>query len=79
MSIGGDDPAGRGREDRQTLTKTERQVLELVAEGLTNREIAAKRFVSVRTVESHVRHILDKLGIPSRRQLAREAGRSRGL
>lgn len=59
----------------ETLTKTEREVVRLVGEGLTNSEIAAQRFVSVRTVESHIRNILAKLGIPSRRQLAREATR----
>jgi DNA-binding CsgD family transcriptional regulator len=59
------------------LTRTEREVLTLVGEGLTNAEIAVRRFVSVRTVETHVRHILVKLGIPSRRQLAREVARSR--
>lgn len=62
----------------ESLTKTEREVVTLVGEGLTNAEIAVQRFVSVRTVETHVRHILAKLGIPSRRQLAREAARSRG-
>ena len=67
-----------GAEGGETLTRTEREVARLVGEGLTNREIAEERFVSVRTVETHVSHILDKLGIPSRRQLAREA-RSLGL
>ncbi len=52
-----------------TLTKTEREIADLVAEGLKNREIAARRFVSIRTVETHVTHILAKLGIPSRREL----------
>lgn len=78
MPTDGDDPAGRGTDKWEALTNTERQVVELVGDGLTNAEIAAERFVSVRTVESHVSHILAKLRIPSRRQLAREAARRHG-
>lgn len=62
----------------ESLTTTEREVVMLVGEGLTNREIAERRFVSVRTVETHVRHIVAKLGVPNRRQLAWEVARSRG-
>jgi DNA-binding CsgD family transcriptional regulator len=69
----------QGRDGWPNLTKTERIVAKLVGEGLTNAEIAAQQFVSVRTVETHVRHILGKLGFPSRRHLAREAAHSRGL
>ncbi len=42
----------------------------LVAEGLTNKQIAARLFLSDRTVESHVRHILNKFGLSSRVQIA---------
>lgn len=52
------------------LTPRERQVAALVSEGLTNREIAAKLVVSKRTVDSHVEHILTKLGFTSRSQIA---------
>ncbi|MCQ4207093.1 helix-turn-helix transcriptional regulator [Streptomyces longispororuber] len=52
------------------LTPRERQVAALVSEGLTNREIAAKLVVSKRTIDSHVEHILTKLGFTSRSQIA---------
>jgi predicted ATPase/DNA-binding CsgD family transcriptional regulator len=53
-----------------TLTRRETEVAALVARGLTNRDIAAQLFLSVRTVEVHVDHILTKLGFRTRTQLA---------
>ena len=47
----------------EPLTARETQVLELVCEGMTNREIAAALVVSPKTVENHVNHILGKLGV----------------
>ena len=55
---------------RRTLTRREREVAVLAARGLTNRDIAAQLFLSVRTVEVHVDHILTKLGFHTRTQLA---------
>jgi DNA-binding CsgD family transcriptional regulator len=52
------------------LTPTERRVAALVAEGQTNREVAAALFVGERTVESHLTHIYAKLGVRSRTELA---------
>ena len=46
------------------LTPREREVLELMAQGLTNVGIAKRLFLSERTVEAHVRHVLLKLGVP---------------
>jgi len=55
---------------RQALTRREAEVAALAARGLTNRDIAAQLFLSVRTVEVHVDHILTKLGFHTRTQLA---------
>ncbi|MDV8071046.1 protein kinase [Rhodococcus sp. IEGM 1366] len=52
------------------LTKRERQVADLVAEGLTNREIADRLVISQRTAQGHVEHILTKLGFVRRAQIA---------
>jgi DNA-binding NarL/FixJ family response regulator len=59
------------QEAQTPLSRAEFAVAELVADGLTNREIADRLFVSHRTVESHVSHALTKLGFSSRVQLAR--------
>jgi DNA-binding CsgD family transcriptional regulator len=55
------------------LTTSELTVARLVAEGLTNREVAERLFVSPHTVNSHLRHVFSKLGINSRMELARLA------
>jgi non-specific serine/threonine protein kinase len=55
---------------RPALTRREAEVAALAARGLTNRDIAAQLFISVRTVEVHVDHILTKLGFHTRTQLA---------
>jgi DNA-binding NarL/FixJ family response regulator len=52
------------------LTETERRVAELVANGLTNKEVATKLFVTVRTVEANLTKVYAKLGIRSRTELA---------
>lgn len=51
------------------LTPQERQIAELAAQGLTNRDIAARLYVSPRTVGYHLHKIFPKLGISSRHQL----------
>lgn len=55
------------------MTARERQVIELIAEGLTNKEIAQKLHISSYTVKSHVHNILEKLTLHSRLQIARYA------
>jgi predicted ATPase/DNA-binding NarL/FixJ family response regulator len=52
------------------LTRREQEIAELVVEGLTNKDIAARLFISQRTAEAHVEHILTKLGFTSRTQIA---------
>ena len=52
------------------LAKREADVARLVADGLTNKQIGARLFISERTVDSHVRSILNKLGVGSRAQIA---------
>lgn len=54
----------------QQLTERERKVLELVAEGLTNREIGEQLYLSEKTVKHHVSDILSKLGLARRTQAA---------
>jgi DNA-binding CsgD family transcriptional regulator/tetratricopeptide (TPR) repeat protein len=56
-----------------SLTPTEVKVASLVGDGLSNPEIAAKLFLSRRTVATHVSHILKKLNVHSRTDIAREA------
>lgn len=64
----------RGRRGRpasgwEALTGTEQKIVDLVGRGLVYREIAERLFVSRRTVETHVAHIFEKLGVSSRKEL----------
>jgi len=61
---------GLRRGSSSALTRREAEVAALAARGLTNRDIAAQLFLSVRTVEVHVDHVLTKLGFRTRTQLA---------
>ena len=71
------DRSSAGRTDEPALTPRENEVARLVAEGLSNKDIAAALFVSERTVETHVQHILTKLGFSSRTQVAAWLARAR--
>jgi DNA-binding CsgD family transcriptional regulator len=59
-----------GKATATALTKREQQIAELVADGMSNKEIAASLVISQRTAETHVEHILTKLGFTSRAQIA---------
>jgi DNA-binding CsgD family transcriptional regulator len=71
---------GRGQRKRPTsgwgsLTPTELDVIRLVSEGMTNSDVAARLFISPRTVQTHLTHVYTKLGLSSRVQLVQEAAR----
>lgn len=71
---------GRGERSRpdhgwESLTPSEARVVELVASGLPNKEIAAKLFVSIATVKTHLVHVYTKLDVRTRAELAAEATR----
>jgi pimeloyl-ACP methyl ester carboxylesterase/DNA-binding CsgD family transcriptional regulator len=71
-------PAARPRRPAtgwEALTDAERPVADLVAGGLTNREVADRLFLSRYTVETHLKHVFAKLGVSSRAELAAQAPR----
>lgn len=55
------------------MTQREKEVIELIADGLTNKEIGQKLFISPHTIKSHVHNILEKLTLHSRLQIAKYA------
>ena len=63
-------PAKRSDFDPGKLTAQEQAVARLVAVGMSNRQVAAELFVSIKTVQFHLTHIYAKLGIGSRAELA---------
>ncbi|WP_107074281.1 LuxR family transcriptional regulator [Micromonospora sp. MH33] len=69
-------PRRRPTTGREALTATERKIADLVTAGQSNPDIAAQLFLSRRTVETHVSHILAKLGAHSRVDIARELATS---
>jgi DNA-binding CsgD family transcriptional regulator len=78
--------AQRGRGERKrpssgwaSLTPAELDVVRLVAEGMTNKDVAARLFISPRTVQAHLAHVFAKLGVSTRTQLAQEATRRASL
>ncbi|AUG76191.1 LuxR family transcriptional regulator [Kitasatospora sp. MMS16-BH015] len=69
---------GRVRAGRPTLSPRETEILRLLAEGLANRQISKRLFISEATVKTHLVHIYDKLGVDSR-TAAIAAGLTSGL
>ena len=76
LALGKQDAGERARQGRErvastgVLTQREHEIAQLLAKGLSNKAIAARLVISQRTVESHVDHILSKLGLSSRAQVA---------
>ena len=62
-------PAGRSL-DASPLSDREKQVVELIAQGFKNKEIAERMFISEQTVKNHLHNIFDKLGVSDRLELA---------
>ena len=71
LRAAGEKVVRRTADTRDDLTPQERQIAELARDGLSNPKIGARLFLSPRTVEWHLRHVFTKLGIRSRRELAR--------
>jgi len=53
----------KANEEQVIITRREKEVLELIADGLTNKEIAARLFISVTTVDTHRKNLLEKFGV----------------
>jgi DNA-binding NarL/FixJ family response regulator len=67
--IGGGNGSGKTRE-RSPLSQREREIVQLVAQGYKNKEMAEKMFISEQTVKNHLHNIFDKLGVSDRLELA---------
>jgi non-specific serine/threonine protein kinase len=72
----GEPPSPGAATTTELLTEREREVARLIADGLTNRQIADRLVVSPRTVATHIEHIMTKLGVGSRAQIAAWLGHS---
>lgn len=65
--------AGEERERYDGLTSREKEILTLIAQGLSNQQIAGQLYISIKTVQTHRAHILEKLGLHDRTELVRYA------
>ena len=66
-------PAAKPQHTRTLLTARERELAALIAQGLSNRQIASRLVIAERTAEGHVQSILNRLGFNSRAQIAARA------
>jgi len=69
-ALGGERPAEEVLTDQGMLSRREREVVTMVASGMTNKEIAQRLFIAERTAEGHVERIRNKLGVRSRTEVA---------
>jgi two-component system response regulator NreC len=65
--------SGEERARYDGLTEREREILTLIAQGLGNQQIAEKLYISIKTVQTHRAHVLEKLGLHDRTELVRYA------
>jgi DNA-binding NarL/FixJ family response regulator len=65
--------AAEGRDESELLTEREREILQMVAEGKTNQEIADSLVVSIKTVQTHRAHMMEKLDAHDRTELVKHA------
>jgi two-component system, NarL family, nitrate/nitrite response regulator NarL len=63
-------PASKSSRERSPLSQREREIVQLVAQGFKNKEMAEKMFISEQTVKNHLHNIFDKLGVSDRLELA---------
>ncbi len=68
----------RSNQETYGLSEREMEILQLLADGLTNKEIAERLFISIQTVKTHITHIFEKLGVSDRTEAVAAALR-RGL
>ncbi|MBK8046871.1 MAG: helix-turn-helix transcriptional regulator [Anaerolineales bacterium] len=68
-----DNPATAASQQAQRLTRREREVLALLAQHLTDREIAERLVISPLTVRTHIEHLAEKLGVSGRRAIVARA------
>jgi non-specific serine/threonine protein kinase len=69
-ALGGDRPPEEALTDAGMLSRREREVVAMVASGMTNKEIAQRLFIAERTAEGHLERIRNKLGVRSRTEVA---------
>jgi non-specific serine/threonine protein kinase len=69
-ALGGDGPIAEGLADAGLLSRREREVVTMIAAGMTSKEIAQRLFIAERTAEGHVERIRNKLGVRSRTEVA---------
>jgi DNA-binding NarL/FixJ family response regulator len=76
VRVGRGGPRAPGTDGLDALSPREREVAQLVAEGLTNREIGARLYLSEKTIETHLTRVFAKLGLRSRAQVAATVSRA---